>query len=270
MLSDNNHGMVAWSSTAPAGSGVATPVTTTYIDISGTGVRFGTPGTVASFADPAEVGKSAGSLSLARLADENVQMAWTSAEYGHYVVRSAAAVYATSNATTLLSNPDENAVLAALAPGPANEAIALWTNGPRQGSSFESVPTEPIPSTTWESTTPPAPPPEPAESELWDARTSIAPGDRVVLLPAEMIAPLGPIADPTVAVDPRNDDAVAAWSLVGANPSVDYSVSRGISGYHPHPPSSQRSVAIRGAEWMRIALAAGASAANRALAAMTA
>jgi len=88
MLSDNNHGMVAWSSTSPAGSGgSAAPVTTTYIDISGTGVRFGGPQTVATYSDPAEVGKSEGSLALVRLADENVQMGWTTVEDGHYVVR---------------------------------------------------------------------------------------------------------------------------------------------------------------------------------------
>jgi hypothetical protein len=269
MLSDNNHGMVAWSSTSPAGSGgSAAPVTTTYIDISGTGVRFGGPQTVATYSDPAEVGKSEGSLALVRLADENVQMGWTTVEDGHYVVRSAPAVYATSSLTTLLSNPDEDAVLADLAAGPANEAIALWTNGPRQAPSLQSVSSAPVESVPWESTTPPAAPAQPAQSELWEARTSIVPRDHVVLQPPEMIAPAGPVADPTVAVDPRNDDAVAAWSLVGADPSVEYSVSAGASGYRPHPPSSERNVAITGGEWMRIALAAGASAAEQALAAM--
>ncbi len=268
-LSDNNHGMVAWSSTAPAGSGGAsTPVTSTYIDISAAGVRFGAPATVATYADPAEVGKSAGSLALVRLADENVQMAWTTAEYGHYVVRSSAAVYASSSVTTLLSNPDEDAVLADLAAGPANEAIALWTNGPRQASSFQSVPSQPLPSTPWESTTPPAAPPEPTQSELWEARTSVAPRDRVVLTPPEVVAPAGPIADPTLAIDPRNDDAVAAWSLVRDDPSVEYSVGQGVSGYRPRAPSAARRVAISAGEWMRVALA-GASAAQRALSAIS-
>ena len=270
MISDNNHGMVAWSSMAPAGTdGTSTPVTTTYIDISGAGVLFGAPATVASYADPAEVGKTVGSLQLVRLADENVQMAWTTAEYGHYVVRSSAAVYATSPLTTLLSNPDEDAVLADLAAGPANEVIAMWTNGPRQGASFQSVPSQPLPSASWESTVPPAAPAGPVQSALWDARTSIAAGDRVVTGPAERIAPVGPIADPTVAVDPRNDDAVAAWSLVGASPSVEYAVSAGTSGYHPHPPSAARLMPRQGGEWMRLALTASASAARLALTALT-
>ena len=162
-------------------------------------------------------------------------MGWTTVEDGHYVVRSAPAVYATSSLTTLLSNPDEDAVLADLAAGPANEAIALWTNGPRQAPSLQSVSSAPVESAPWESTTPPAAPAEPAQSELWEARTSIAPGDHVVLRPAEMIAPAGPVADPTVAVDPRNETRSRRGRWWERDPSVEYSVSAGASGYHPHP-----------------------------------
>jgi hypothetical protein len=246
LVSDNNHGMVAWSSTAPA-SGGGTPVTTTYIDMSGVGVRFGAPRVVASFSDPAEVGRGAGSLSLVRIADENVQMAWTTAEDGHYEVRSAPAVYAASATTTLLSDPSQDAVLATLAPGPANEAIALWTNAPSK----------------------PATAGAPAESELWAARTTIVPRDHVVAQPPELIAPTAPIVDPTVALDPANDDALAAWYEPGSPASIDYSVSAGAPAYRPHPPSPYVHVPISGGEWMKIALAAGASAAAQALAAMS-
>jgi hypothetical protein len=247
LVSDNNHGMVAWSSTAPPAHGGA-PVTTTYIDISGLGVRFGAPRVVTSFSDPAEVGRSAGSLALVRIADENVQMAWTTAEDGRYEVRSAPAVYAASPAaTTLLSDPSEDAVLASLAPGPANEAIALWTSAPRRPPGAGT----------------------PAESELWSARTTIVPRDHVVVASPEVVASSAPIAEPTIAVDPANDEALAAWYEGGSPASIDYAVSPGVAGYRPHPPTPVVHVSLSRAEWMKIALAAGASAAAQALAAMS-
>jgi hypothetical protein len=253
LVSDNNHGMLAWSSTAhPSGGGP--PVTTTFIDISGKGVLFGSPRVVASFDDPAEVGTGAGSVALVRIADENVQMAWTTAEDGHYAVRSAPAVYAASPETTLLSNPAQDAVLAALAPGPANEAIALWTNSPQR---FAPAPGTGVGQAAG------------GETELWAARTNIVPRDHVVTDPPEEVAPAGPIAHPTLAVDPANDDALAAWLQGGPSPRIEYAVSPGAAGYRPHPPSAD-TPPITGGEWMRIALAASASAAARALAAITA
>jgi hypothetical protein len=105
-------------------------------------------------------------------------------------------------------------------------------------------------------------------SELWDASTTIVPRDHVVSEPPEMIAPESPIVSPTVAVDPANDDAVAAWSLAGVGASVEYSVSPGAEGYRPHPPSAARRTPLTPGQWMGIAFAAGASAAEQALAAM--
>ncbi len=275
LISDNNHGMVAWSSTVEGKGAGSGPVTKTYIEMSGVGVRFGgTPGLVASFGDPAQVGRSEGSLELVRLADENVEMGWTTVEDGRYVVRAAPAVYATSGSTTLISNPAEDAILADLAAGPDDEAIALWTNRPRlQGAASEArarvgARARVSASGQWDSTSGPDEGSATVASELWDASTTIVPRDHVVSEPPEMIAPESPIVSPTVAVDPANDDAVAAWSLAGVGASVEYSVSPGAEGYRPHPPSAARRTPLTPGQWMGIAFAAGASAAEQALAAM--
>jgi hypothetical protein len=242
VVSDNNHGMIAWSSTEfPKQSTARTRI---YLDLSATGVRFRRPRQLASFADPQRVGRRPRSLALERLSTENVMLAWTVAEHGRYAVRAAPAVFAASGPTTRLSDPHSQAILADLAPGPAGEAIALWSTAPTVASGAIDA----------------------GRAELWAARTSIRPHARVVVRRPEMIAAPGPNADATVAVDPANDHAVATWLTVTAPERIEYAVGVGAAGYRPRlqaatATATATATADAGAHWLRITLAAAGLAA---------
>jgi hypothetical protein len=222
-VSDDDHGMIAWASTTQAGG---QPQTTTYVDLSGPEVRFKRARRLASFVDPSGAGQSPGSLQLVRLSSENVLLAWTTREGGQYLVRAAPAVFAGKHPSAVLSDArSTQSVLADLAAGPAGEAIALWRAS--RGAVFDA-----------------------RAAELWSARAYLAHHDRPGAGPAQLLGGAGASAAPSVAVDPANDHAVAAWLSGGA---VRYASAAGSPGYHPHPPSLARAHA--GTHWLRIALA---------------
>jgi hypothetical protein len=238
LVSDNDHGMVVWSSTeARPGAPARTRI---HVDLSTAGVRFGTPKLLASYPDPARAGEEPGSLALVRLSSENVVLAWTASERGRYVVRAAPAVFAATRPTTLLSDPSRDAVLADLAPGPSAEAVALWSSPAGASPAGASAGGA-------------------HGSELWAARTFIARGDHLLSGPRTRIAAAGATGAASVAVDPRSDRAVAAWVTQGARPRVAYAVGPGAAGYRPAASSS-------GTHWLRITLAALAAGAVLALA----
>jgi hypothetical protein len=238
LVSDNDHGMIAWASTEA--SEPSQPSTRVYIDLSAAGVRFRAPQPLASFADPQRVCLHAGCLGLVRLSTENVMMAWTDAEHGHYVIRGAPAVFAATRPTTRISDPRGQAVLADLAAGPAGEAVALWQSAPPPGDAFD-----------------------PRQTELWAARAHLVPHDRLAYEAPEMVAAAGPNLAPNIAVDPANDRAVAAWLTTRANGSIEYAVGFGAGGYHPRASAVPQPGG--GTHWLRIMLAAGAAAAAVAL-----
>jgi hypothetical protein len=232
LVSDNGHGMIAWSSTESRGSLPAR--TRIYLDLSGPGVRFGVPRLLASFSDPQRIGDSPGSLNLVRLSTENVVLAWTEVEHGHYVIRAGPAVFAGVRPATLLSDARGQAVLADLAAGSAGEAVALWRSAPPRQSGFD-----------------------PQRTELWAARTFIEPHDRLAHQAPEEIAPSGPNADPSVAVDPADDNAVAAWLTLGAHRDVEYAVGLGAAGYRSTPIARAVRAVSAGTHWLRISAAVG-------------
>ncbi len=232
VVSDNGHGMIAWSSTVIRGRSAAR--TRIYLDLSAAGVRFGHPLQLASFADPQQVGRRPGSLALVRLSTENVMLAWTVAEHGHYVVRAAPAVFAASRPNERLSDPHSQAILSDLAPGPAGEAIALWSTMPRAADGTLAS----------------------NRAQLWAARTAIRPPAHVVLRRPKMIAAAGPNVAATVAVDPANDQAVAAWLTLATPERVEYAVGGGVAGYRPRPPSPAAARPGGGVHWLRITIAA--------------
>jgi hypothetical protein len=237
VVSDNDHGMIAWSSTElPKGS---TPRTQTYLSLSRAGVRFGAPRLLASFADPQRLGRSPGSIALERLSTENVILAWTVFENGHYLIRAEPAVFAASRPARLLSDPRSQAILADLAPGPAGEAVALWRTAPRLTGGALNM----------------------RRAELWAARASIKPHAKVALRDTEMVAASGPNLDPAIAVDPANDQAVAAWLALGAKRQIEYAVGAGSAGYRPRPKVAAVGLPAAGTHWLRITLAAAALAA---------
>jgi hypothetical protein len=226
LVSDDDRGFAAWSTTAAING--SAPTTRIYFDRSADRVRFPAPQLLASFADPQELGRSPGSIQLVRLSSENVMLAWTTAEHGHYVVRAAPAVDALSGPTVRLSDPHRQAVLAGLAPGPASEAVALWkaASGPREIGAY------------------------PGHTELWAARTFIGRHDRIGADEAEMILPAGTEVAPAVAVDPAGDRAVLAWLTGGAPSRVEYALSLGPVG---HGRATDSGSWVR---WLSITLAA--------------
>jgi hypothetical protein len=229
LVSDNNHGMVAWSSTSTSANATATRV---YEDLSGVGVRFTTPRLLAAFADPARVGLRSGSLGLVRLSTENVILAWTDAEHGRYLVRTAPAVFAGTRPSALVSDPRGQAVLGDLAAGPAGEAMILWSASPGDDAY------------------------DPRNSELWAGRAVLEPGDRPVVSARAQIAPAGPNIDATIAVDPANDRAVAAWLSDGSRASIQYSSGVGAAGYRPRAAVTPGRPAGGRTHWLRITLLA--------------
>jgi hypothetical protein len=241
LVSDNDHGMVAWSSTqAAAGAPARTSV---FVDLSAAGVRFGAPARLASFADPGLAGRSEGSLALVRLSSENVLLAWTTRERGHYLVRAAPAVYAAARPAAPLSDPSAQAVLSDLAAGPDAEAIAVWRS--------------------WS-----GPVLDPARAELRSARAFIVRHDRPRASPSEQLAAPGSNRAARVAVDPGNDRAVVAWLAGGAQAAVEYASAPGSPSYRARPASASPPHPSGGVHWVRIALLALAAAALLALAAL--
>jgi hypothetical protein len=234
LVSDNDHGMVAWSTTQAAPGGTAR--TSVFVDLSAAGVRFGAPQRLASFSDPSLAGHSAGSLQLVRLSSENVLLAWTVREHGHYVVRAAPAVYAATRPSALLSDPHAQSVLGGLAAGPAGEAIAVWRAS--HGAAFDA-----------------------GRAELWASRAFIARHDRPGSAPAERLAAAGPNTAGSVAVDPANDHAVVAWLAGGPQARVEYASAAGAAGYRPRPATAALPRSSGGTHWLRITLAALAVAA---------
>lgn len=220
VVSDNDHGMVAWSTAGPGAS------TRVYLSLSSAGVRFRPPRVLASFADPQRIAMRPGSLQLQRLSTENVMLAWTVAEHGRYEVRAAPAVFAGSRPSTVLTDPGSQALLAGLAPGGAHEAIAVWSAAPKPTGLSSG------------------------ETELWAARLYIRRSD-VVLEAPQRIAAAGPNVAPAVAVDPADDRPVAAWLRPGALTRIEYALGPARPGYRPRPPL----VAVRpaaGRHWLRI------------------
>jgi len=240
LVSDDDRGILAWSSTeAVAG---APPRTRIYIDLSAVGVRFGAPQLLASFRDPQRVCRGSHCLALVRLSTENVMIAWTDAEHGHYVVRAAPAVFAATRPPTRLSDARAQSVLADLAAGPHGDVVALWQSAPLLGGGFDG-----------------------RRAELWAASAHLVPQDRLAAQPPEMVATAGPNVAPSLAVDPANDRAVAAWLTLGAQPRVEYAASFGAGG--GHLPATAGAVVTPKARTHRltITLAAGIAAAAAAL-----
>jgi hypothetical protein len=225
-VSDNDHGMVAWSSTAGTGSSANTHV---YLALSAPGVRFLPARQLAGFADPLLAGREPGSLALVRLSSENVLLAWTERDSDAYAVRTAPAVFAGVRPSARLSATGSDAVLADLAPGPAAEAIAVWR------SAAVAAP----------------------RSYLWAARTFIKPGDRPASSGAQQLPATAQVLAASAAVDPANDRPVVAWLQAGARVSARYAVGEGDARYRPHGPPAPPA-ARAGTHWLRITLAAAA------------
>jgi hypothetical protein len=194
LLSDDNRGIVAWSEQ----SGDETSV---YLDRSAAGVRFGAGQLLERFADPGGLSPPEGSAPrLVRLSSESVMLAWTGADEGHWVVRTAAIDLNGVGPVDTVSPAGSDALLAALAPGPAGEALALWTEPQRdpQGG------------------------PDLSRQAVFAARGIDARPEQTIFGAPEEVAAPGPNSDPAVAFDPSSGRAVAAWR--GEGGGIDYAI----------------------------------------------
>lgn len=193
LLSDDDHGIVAWAEQNASQTSV-------YIDRSKAGVRFVKPELLERFSDPDGLSSPAGSPSLVRLSSESVMLAWAGSAGGRWVVRAAPVDLSGVLTVGTIAAPGADALLAGMAPGPDDDAVLLWT--------------EPSPSASGT--------PDAARQALFAARGTEAGASRAVFDEPEPVAAPGPVSDPTVAVDPDDDAAVAVWQ--GEAGAIEYSV----------------------------------------------
>jgi hypothetical protein len=198
LLSDDNRAIVAWSEQR----GTQTSV---YVDRSAVGVRFGPPQLLERFQDPDGLSSPTASPSLVRLSSESVMLAWAGSAAGHWVVRTAPVDLDGVGSVNTIAAPGGDALLADLAVGPAGDALALWT--------------EPLPTA--------AGPPDMERQALFAARGFDAYPEGTVFDEPEEVAPPAPVGEPTVALDPDSDRAVAVWR--GEASAIEYSI-RGAEG----------------------------------------
>jgi len=198
LISDDNRAIVAWADER-AGT------TSVYVDASASGVRFGPPRLLERFADPAALPYPAASPRLVRLSSESVMMAWSGAQQGHWVVRTAAIDLNGLRAVSTISDANADALLSDLAPGPDGEAIALWSQPQRTGDGRLDT----------------------GRQALLAARGIDAYPGRTIFAAPEPVAPPGANDDATLAFDPNSDRALALWR--GAGDAVQYAVRAGVS-----------------------------------------
>jgi hypothetical protein len=192
LISDDNRAIVVW---ADQGAGE----TRLYVAISAPGVRFGAPRLLERFRDPPGAA-SPGSPRLVRLRNESVMLAWNSVQEGHWVVRVAAVNLSGVRPASTISPAGSEALLADLAAGPENEAIALWTTPQRS----------------------PAGGMEPARQAIYAARGFNAYPGATIFGQPEQVAPPGLNSGAAVVLDPETDRALALWR--GPGGAIEYAI----------------------------------------------
>jgi hypothetical protein len=193
LISDDNRAIVAWADER-AGK------TSVYVDDSATGVRFGKPQLLERFANPSGLPYPARSPRLTRLSSESVMLAWSGAQDGHWVVRTAAIDLNGLRKVGTISAPGADALLDDLQPGPDGEAIALWSEPQRAADGKLDSGVQAI-----------------VAARGIDARPGIT-----IFGGPEQVAPPGPNSGATLAFDPSSDRALALW--LGADGNVDYAL----------------------------------------------
>jgi hypothetical protein len=200
LLSDDHRAIVAWSEQR----GDETAV---YLDRSAPGARFAAaPQLLERFPDPDSVPAPAASPSLVRLSSESVMLAWAGAVDGHWVVRIAPIELNGLGDTDTLAATGTDALLAGLAAGPYDNALALWT--------------EPLPTA--------AGPPDMQRQEIFAATGIDSYPRKAVFAGAELLAPPAPVSGATVAFDPADGRAIAVWQ--GEAGATEYSIRASAAG----------------------------------------
>jgi hypothetical protein len=193
LISDDNRAIVAWADDRG-------PATSIYLDASASAVRFGAPRLLERFDNPAGLRYPATSPRLIRLSSESVMMAWTGAQQGHWVVRTAAIDLNGLRKINTISATGADALLSDLEPGPDGEALALWSESQRTPEGRLDL----------------------GHQALFAARGIDAYPGRTIFGQPEQIAAAGPNEDATVAFDPASDRALALWR--GEGGAVRYAI----------------------------------------------
>ena len=199
VLSDDTRAIVLW--TAQQARGASGP-TRVFFDQSATQLRFSSPQLLDSFVQPPSLRLGAGSEGVVRLSTEGVLIAWTSYQQGSYVVRAGGVTQHGAEPSVLASDADADERLAAVAPGPHDDAALALVRAPRTAAGFA------------------------ADGEAILATTSYHPsGGGVAFTAPQQIAAPAQNGSPSVAIDPASDRAVYAWrSVRDGAASVAYAV----------------------------------------------
>ncbi len=192
LLSDDNRAIVAWTEESRGETSV-------WVDRSAAGVRFPSPALLERFPNPGSQAARPIPPRLVRLSSESVMLAWGGASGAHRVVRSAAIDLEGVGEPTTIAAPTGDALLAGLAAGPDGDALLLWTE-PQQTLAPTGTQTQ----------------------SIFAARGFDTHPKRTIFGPAEEVEPAGPNSEPTVAIDPANDDATALWR--GAGGALEYAI----------------------------------------------
>ncbi len=181
VASDDDRAIVAWSH-RHAGQ------TSIYVARSQFGVRFTGAQLLERFPDPSDLPGYVDSPRIVRLSSESVMLAWTGVESGHWVIRTASIDLSGVRTPDTISPPGRDALLADLAPGPDDEAFALWTEPLHTAAGLDLD-----------------------SQAIFAARGFDAYPGQTAFAAGEQIAPPGSNSDATIAIDPSSDRAIAAW-----------------------------------------------------------
>jgi hypothetical protein len=181
VISDDDRAIVAWT----VGHGGRTSV---YVSRSQPGVRFTAPQLLEEFPDPAGLPGYVDSPQIVRLSSESVMLAWTGAVAGYWAIRAAAIDLNGILPPSTISPAGRDALLAEIAPGPNDEALALWSEPQPTAAGLDL-----------------------GSQAIFAARGFDGYPEQVKFAAPELIAAPGPNSDATVAFDPDSDRAVAAW-----------------------------------------------------------
>jgi hypothetical protein len=181
VLSDDDRAIVAWTVRHDGQTSV-------YVSHSQAGVRFTEPQLLEEFPDPPGLPGYVDSPQLVRLSSESVMLAWTGAVAGHWAIRAAAIDQRGVLPPSTISPAGRDALLAGLAAGPNDEALALWSEPQPTAAGLDL-----------------------GSQAIFAARGFDGYPEQVKFAAPELLAPPGPNSDATVAFDPDSDRALAAW-----------------------------------------------------------
>jgi hypothetical protein len=183
VLSDDDRAIVAWTVRHDGQTSV-------YVSQSQPGVRFTKPQMLEEFPDPPGLPGYLDSPQIVRLSSESVMLAWTGAVAGHWAIRAAAIDLNGILPPNTLSPAGRDALLADIAPGPNDEALALWSEPQPTAAGLDL-----------------------GSQAIFAARGFDGYPEQVKFAAPELIAPPGPNSDATIAFDPDSDRALAAWRI---------------------------------------------------------